>query len=179
MAPGCADQGDGDAAETGAGETETGSPEDPAVGGGMGAVVDSIRGTFVFVDGTEADLDVSASYRRFEFGETVQYSCEGSDLATGLSLGVTWRDETGVGTHAASFSDGPGFIAAWPQADGSGIRATLPSGGEVTFARVGTQAGDVVEGTARAVLMPEADDPDDRVSEIVEIEFSCLVVEDE
>ncbi|MBV1862105.1 MAG: hypothetical protein KUG77_27040, partial [Nannocystaceae bacterium] len=112
------------------------------------------------------------------FGDVVQHSCEGSDVAAGLSLGVTWRDDTTVGTHAPSLADGPGFIAAWSQVDGSGIRATLPSAGELTFESIGIDAGIVVEGTATARLHPDADDPDDRVSEIVEIEFRCVVSDD-
>ncbi len=157
---------------------ETGVSEGEDPGGPEAGNDGSIRGTFVFLDGTEAELDVSARYSRFEIGDIVQHSCEGSDVAAGLSLGVTWRDETTIGTHPPSLENGPGFIAAWSQVDGTGIRATLPSDGDLTFESVGIEPGEVTEGIARAVLHPEADDPDDRVSEIIEIEFRCLVSDD-
>lgn len=153
---------------------------DPGSSGGATTMGEgSIRGTFVFRDGTEVELDVSASHRRFEIGEVVQHSCEGSDLGAGVSLAVTWRDDTAAGTHMPSLSDGPGFLAAWPLIEGGGVRATLPSGGEMTFERIGTTPGDVVEGTAHAVLRPEPDDPDDRVSEITDIAFRCDVTDAE
>lgn len=177
VAPGCADSGDSDevsASGSEGGDNPGGSGEQDS-GGSESTGDSSIRGTFVFRDGTEQDLDVSANYRSYDFGEVVQYGCEGSDVDAGLSLGVTWRNETAIGTHMPSLSDGPGFVAAWRSADGEGIRATLPSGGELTFESVGTEPGDVVQGTAHALLHPEADDPDDRVSEIVEIEFRCVV----
>lgn len=135
----------------------------------------SIRGTFVFVNGSETRLDVEATYEHSAFGDVVQHSCGGTDLDQRLTLGISWRDGTSPGTFAPSLSDGPGFIAAWESADGEGIRATLPSGGEIVFDAVGDQPGDVVYGTAHAVLSPEGDDPDDRVSEIVSIEFRCVV----
>lgn len=175
VVPACADNGNSaDELETGT-EDEEGGEGDPDLGGPAAIGDDSIRGTFVFRDGTAAYLDAAASYRRFEFGDTVQHTCEGVDLEAGLSLAVTWRGNTAVGTHAVSLADGPGFVAAWPQVDGSGLRATLPSGGELSFTSLGREVGDVVEGTARALLHPEADDPDDRVVEISEIEFHCVV----
>ena len=134
-----------------------------------------VRGTFRFIDGSRAELDVDAMYERSAFGDVVQHTCSGTDLERRLSLGVSWRDDTTPGTYAPSLSDGPGFLAAWESADGEGIRATLPSGGEITFDEVGSEPGDVVSGTAHAVLSPDPDDPDDRVSEIVDIEFRCIV----
>lgn len=180
----CSDDAGGseDAEETGSGEGSGASDGtgDPGSSGGAATMGEgSIRGTFVFRDGTEVELDVSASHRRFEIGEVVQHSCEGSDLGAGVSLAVTWRDDTAAGTHAPSLTDGPGFLAAWPLSEGGGVRATLPSGGEMTFERIGTTPGDVVEGTAHAVLRPEPDDPDDRVSEITDIAFRCDVTDAE
>lgn len=153
----------------------TTGPDDDATGTPSGD--GSIRGVFLFVDGSNAELDVDADYERNAFGDVVQHTCGGSDLDRRLSLGISWRDDTTAGTHVPSLSDGPGFLAAWESADGEGIRATLPSGGEITFDEVGHEPGDVVSGTAHAVLSPEEDDPDDRVSEIVDIEFSCVVTE--
>lgn len=179
VAPGCAgEENSEDGVEAGT-EGETGASESQDSGGPEAIGDDSIRGTFVFRDGSEAELNVAATYRRFEFGGVVQHNCEGSDVEAGLSLGITWREDTAVGMYAVSLADGPGFIAAWPQVDGSGIRATLPSDGELNFESIGMETGDVVAGTARALLHPEADDPDDRVLEISEIEFRCTVREPE
>jgi len=161
------------------GGTETGTPGGEGSGSSVAADDNFMRGTFVFRDGSEMDLDVPAHYRRSEFGDAVQHSCEGSDAETGLILGVSWRDGTTVGTHTPSLADGPGFFAAWNQAEGGGVRATLPSAGELSFVSVGIQPGDLGEGTARALLYPDDDDPNDLVSEIVEIEFRCMVEEDE
>ncbi len=137
-----------------------------------------VRGTIVWLDGTQTDVELEATHRRFEFGDVVQHSCGGQEIGVGYALSVTWRAETTAGTHAVSSTAGPTILAAWPMVDGDGIRATQPGMGEVTFDRVGVEVGDVVEGTAHAVLTPEADDPDDRVREIVDIEFQCVVSED-
>ncbi len=159
--------------DTDASTTTGGSDDDDATGTPSGD--GSIRGSFLFVDGSQAALDVDANYERNAFGDVVQHTCSGSDLDRRLSLGISWRDDTTAGTHIPSLSDGPGFLAAWESADGEGIRATLPSGGEITFDEVGHEPGDVVSGTAHAMLSPDQDDPDDRVSEIVDIEFECVV----
>lgn len=148
-------------------------------GGGLseGGEDGEIRGTFVFLDGTETDFERGATYAVYDNSERMQFSCEAQDPETRLTLGLTWFGGTTVGTHEISLLDGPFLIAGWPSADGTGYRATAPGSGEVTFDSVGDEPGDVISGSATAVLMPEADDPDDLVEQIVEIEFSCEVPE--
>lgn len=146
-------------------------------GGGMlGEMDDAVRGTFVWIDGSETNFERRASYSRFSFGDDVQHSCLADDLGNRLSLGVSWTDDTEPGTIEVS-AMGPYVAASWPHVDGQSIRATIPSQGAITFDSVGTQDGDIVSGSADVMLQPEADDPNDRVSQIVAIEFRCTVTE--
>ncbi len=162
---------------TGLAEDGTPSGDSSSSSGVEGPGEGAIEGRILWIDGTQTELDLDASYERFDLGDRVQHQCGGTELAEGLTLGILWYEGTTAGTYPISLADGPMVLAAWPQVDGSGVRATLPGQGEVTFARLGTEPGDVIEGTASAVLTPEDDDPDDRVREIVDIAFHCVVPE--
>ncbi len=164
---GCA-EADSDPVDSGRGSSG-GSSDSGSLASGR------IEGTFVFVDGTEVDFDRPAIFRTQEILGTTQSFCEATDSEARLSLAVVWPTGTTAGPYALSLGDGPYLIAAWPHAEGSGVRATSPQEGNIMFTELGDASGDLIRGSADATLMPDPRDPDERVQEIVDVRFSCVV----
>lgn len=179
VAAACGDEGSGDSFEGSTGQNASdGDEASESSGGSMGAAdaaEGTILATFVWIDGAESEVELEATHEVLSSG--TQHACGGSDFDEGVSVAVTWRAETTAGTHAISLLDGPGVMLSWPSADGESIRATLASQGEVTFEALGVDVGEVVSGTASVVLSPDPDDADDRVAEVHDIAFHCVISE--
>lgn len=143
-----------------------------------GAVVDPenfIRGRFVPVMGDDESFASTAAYDVHAFSGVQVASCS-STAAGGYALGVTFPDDIAAGVYGApDLAMGPYLTIGWPQADGSGVHGTAAAQGSLTFTEVGTASGQVVAGTARAALMPEAADLDDLYQAIEDVAFRCVV----
>lgn len=173
LALGCGDDTMSDASGGSTSSDQATSAGDPS--GDPSKASGRISATFVFIDGTEIEFDAPAVFRSNTIVDTVQLSCDASDPESGLSLGVTWREETTAGSHMGSLTDGPFLVAAWPQIDGTGTQATAPGESTIVFDQVGTMTGDMVEGTAEATLMPDPSEPNERLQALVDVAFSCEV----
>lgn len=126
----------------------------------------TIRGTFVWVDGSEETLEFDAAYELLELSSSSRHSCGGD--GDGYSLGVSWVEGSQPGTYDLQDLSGPQLLVAWPTEDGS-IRATYGTQGELTFTRL----SDEVEGTASVTFSPDPSDPNDRAQTLKDVAFRC------
>ncbi len=159
----------------GAGGTDATSGGGNNTTSGGGEVDDErfVRGLFEAVDGMDVSFEATSRLTTATISGTLLYTCEGQ--TNDRALGVTFTADTVMGDHPSDLGDGPYMIMAWPQADGTGIRASAGGQGTITFAEIGFEPGDVIAGTADVTLSPEADDPNDLYRAVRNIEFRCEV----
>lgn len=134
----------------------------------------TIRGTLLWADGSETELELAATHWRLPIEGATEHTCSGED-SEGFALSVSWTESTPVGTSSLSLGESPSVLVGWPVDDSSLMAGASPREGKIVFDAVGTDPGDEVAGTASVSL--HSDPLGEGVDRVVDISFSCIVSE--